>query len=83
MFAEDRFRMKLHAFHDELAMAQALVQAAIARHKQARLRPFTPAVFATYGGGGLGGGARTVVSWNSATWASSKVTQSIEFKSTP
>jgi outer membrane protein TolC len=46
-------------FRPELATAQALVQAAIARHKQARLRPFTPAVFATYGGGGLGGGANS------------------------
>jgi outer membrane protein TolC len=41
----------------ELATAQALVDAAIARRKQAVARPFTPAVFATYAGGGLGGGA--------------------------
>jgi outer membrane protein TolC len=41
----------------ELATAQALVDAAIVRRRQAVLRPFTPAVFATYAGGGLGGGA--------------------------
>ncbi len=40
----------------ELASAQALVQAAVARRKQAVLRPFVPSVFATYAGGGLGGG---------------------------
>jgi outer membrane protein TolC len=41
----------------ELAGAEALVQAAVVRRKQARLRPFTPSVFMTYAGGGLGGGA--------------------------
>jgi outer membrane protein TolC len=41
----------------ELASAEALVQAAAVRRKQARLRPLTPAVFMTYAGGGLGGGA--------------------------
>jgi len=41
----------------ELASAQAQVQAAFIRRKQARLRPFVPSVFMTYAGGGLGGGA--------------------------
>jgi outer membrane protein TolC len=41
----------------ELASAQALVQAAVVRRTQARLRPFIPSVFLTYAGGGLGGGA--------------------------
>jgi outer membrane protein TolC len=41
----------------ELASAQALVQAAVVRRKQAVLRPFIPSVFMTYAGGGLGGGA--------------------------
>ena len=41
----------------ELASAQALVEAAVVRRKQARLRPFIPSVFMTYAGGGLGGGA--------------------------
>ena len=40
----------------ELASAEALVQAAAVRRTQARLRPFTPAVFMTYAGGGMGGG---------------------------
>ena len=40
----------------ELASAQVLVQAALVRRKQARLRPFVPSVFTTYAGGGLGGG---------------------------
>ena len=40
----------------ELAQSKELVQAAIVRLKQARLRPFIPSVAATYGGGGLGGG---------------------------
>ncbi len=35
----------------------ALVQAAVARRKQAVMRPFIPSVFMTYAGGGLGGGA--------------------------
>jgi outer membrane protein TolC len=41
----------------ELASAQALVEAAVVRRKQAILRPFIPGVFMTYAGGGLGGGA--------------------------
>lgn len=41
----------------ELASAQALVAAAVARRKQALMRPFIPSVFMTYAGGGLGGGA--------------------------
>ena len=41
----------------ELASAQALVEAAAVRRKQARIRPFMPSVFMTYAGGGLGGGA--------------------------
>ena len=41
----------------ELASAQALVQAAVARRKQAVMRPFVPSVFMTYAGGGMGGGA--------------------------
>jgi outer membrane protein TolC len=41
----------------ELASARDLVQAAYLRRKQARLRPFIPSVFATYAGGGFGGGA--------------------------
>jgi outer membrane protein TolC len=41
----------------ELASAEALVQAAAVRRKQARLRPLTQAVFRTYAGGGMGGGA--------------------------
>jgi outer membrane protein TolC len=43
----------------ELASAQALVQAAAIRRKQAILRPFIPSVFMTYAGGGLGGGANS------------------------
>ena len=45
----------------ELAQSQQLVQAAIVRLKQARLRPFIPSVAATYGGGGLGGGPGLVL----------------------
>jgi outer membrane protein TolC len=41
----------------ELATAQALVAAAVARRQQAVMRPFIPSVFMTYAGGGLGGGA--------------------------
>jgi outer membrane protein TolC len=41
----------------ELASAQALVQAAVVRRQQARLRPLIPSVFMSYAGGGLGGGA--------------------------
>ena len=40
----------------ELAESRELVEAALVRLKQARLRPFIPSVAATYGGGGLGGG---------------------------
>ncbi len=40
----------------ELAQSRELVQAAIVRLKQARLRPFIPSVAATYAGGGMGGG---------------------------
>lgn len=40
----------------ELAQSQELVQAAVIRLKQARLRPFIPSVSATYAGGGMGGG---------------------------
>ncbi len=39
----------------ELASAEYQIQAAFIRRKQARLRPFVPSVFLTYGGGGLGG----------------------------
>jgi outer membrane protein TolC len=41
----------------ELASAQALVAAAVARRKQAIMRPLAPSVFMTYAGGGFGGGA--------------------------
>jgi outer membrane protein TolC len=41
----------------ELANAQELVQAALLRWKQAKLRPFVPSLAATFGGGGFGGGA--------------------------
>jgi outer membrane protein TolC len=41
----------------ELANAQELVEAAVIRLKQARLRPFTPSLAVTYSGGGFGGGA--------------------------
>jgi hypothetical protein len=40
----------------ELAQSRELVQAAVLRLKQARLRPFIPSVGATYAGGGEGGG---------------------------
>ena len=40
----------------ELAQSKELVQAAVVRLKQARLRPFIPSVGATYAGGGQGGG---------------------------
>lgn len=43
-------------FRPELAQAQELVQAALIRWKQARLRPFIPSVGLTYAGGGFGGG---------------------------
>ena len=46
-----------HAYRPELASAQQLVEAAILRVKQARLRPFVPSVSFTYAGGGFGGGA--------------------------
>lgn len=41
----------------ELAQSRELVEVAIVRLKQARLRPFIPSVAATYAGGGLGGGS--------------------------
>jgi outer membrane protein TolC len=41
----------------ELAGAQELVQAALYRLKQARLRPFVPSLALSYDGGGFGGGA--------------------------
>ena len=44
-------------YRPELASAQDLVEAAILRVKQARLRPFVPSVAFTYAGGGFGGGA--------------------------
>ncbi len=40
----------------ELANAQELVEAALVRWKQAKLRPFVPSVGFTYAGGGFGGG---------------------------
>jgi outer membrane protein TolC len=40
----------------ELAGAQELVQATIARLKQAKLRPFVPSLAVSYAGGGFGGG---------------------------
>jgi outer membrane protein TolC len=40
----------------ELARAKELVQAAVLRLKQAKLRPFVPSVALTYSGGGFGGG---------------------------
>ena len=40
----------------ELAQSRELVQAAVVRLKQARLRPLIPSVAATYAGGGQGGG---------------------------
>ena len=40
----------------ELAQAQAVVEAAAARLKQAKLRPFIPSLAFTYAGGGFGGG---------------------------
>jgi outer membrane protein TolC len=40
----------------ELARARELVQAAVLRFKQARLRPFVPSLAMTYSGGGFGGG---------------------------
>ncbi|HWB12711.1 MAG TPA: TolC family protein [Pirellulales bacterium] len=40
----------------ELAQSRELVEAAIIRAKQARLRPYIPSVATTYAGGGLGGG---------------------------
>jgi outer membrane protein TolC len=40
----------------ELAQAQETIKATIYRLKQAKLRPFVPAVAATYAGGGFGGG---------------------------
>ena len=41
----------------ELASAQELVEASVARLKQARLRPFVPSLAVSYAGGGFGGGA--------------------------
>jgi outer membrane protein TolC len=40
----------------ELARARELVEAAVLRLKQARLRPFVPSLALTYSGGGFGGG---------------------------
>jgi len=40
----------------ELASAQELVQAALYRWKQAKLRPFVPSLAVSYAGGGFGGG---------------------------
>ncbi len=40
----------------ELAQARELVEAAVLRFKQAKLRPFVPSVALTYSGGGFGGG---------------------------
>jgi outer membrane protein TolC len=40
----------------ELAGAQELVAASVARLKQARLRPFIPSLAVSYAGGGFGGG---------------------------
>lgn len=40
----------------ELAQSQELVQAAVFRLKQARLRPFVPSLAVTVAGGGFGGG---------------------------
>ncbi|MDR3632593.1 MAG: TolC family protein [Isosphaeraceae bacterium] len=40
----------------ELAQYRELVEAAVVRLKQARLRPFIPSVALTYAGGGMGGG---------------------------
>ncbi len=40
----------------ELARARAVVQAAVLRFKQAKLRPFVPSLAVTYSGGGFGGG---------------------------
>jgi outer membrane protein TolC len=40
----------------ELARARELVEAAVFRLKQAKLRPFVPSVALTYAGGGFGGG---------------------------
>jgi outer membrane protein TolC len=40
----------------ELARARELMQAAVLRLKQAKLRPFVPSLAMTYSGGGFGGG---------------------------
>ena len=40
----------------ELARARELVEAAVLRLRQAKLRPFVPSVALTYAGGGFGGG---------------------------
>jgi outer membrane protein TolC len=40
----------------ELANAQELVEASVARLKQAKLRPFVPSLAVSYAGGGFGGG---------------------------
>lgn len=40
----------------ELAQSRELVEAAIVRARQARLRPYIPSIASTYAGGGLGGG---------------------------
>ena len=41
----------------ELATAQWLVEATVARFRQAKLRPFIPSLAVSYAGGGFGGGA--------------------------
>jgi outer membrane protein TolC len=43
-------------FRPELAQARELVEAAVLRLKQAKLRPFAPSLALTYAGGGFGGG---------------------------
>jgi outer membrane protein TolC len=43
-------------YRPELASAQASVEAALIRWKQAKLRPFIPSVAVTFAGGGFGGG---------------------------
>ena len=45
----------------ELARARELVQAAVLRLKQAKLRPFVPSLAVTYSGGGFGGGSGFVL----------------------
>jgi outer membrane protein TolC len=48
--------VKAFQHRPELAGAQELVQAALLRLKQARLRPFVPSLALSYDGGGFGGG---------------------------